>query len=169
MQPKQYIVMKWCVYGVATLLLCLLQICVLRFIRLGGVTPFLYPMLAAVVAVCEGRSGGVWFALTLGAACDLGGHSPFVGFFIFIFTGTALLSALLAEYLLEPGFLCGLAATGIAFGLTDLGRLLYFVSRGQAAGAVLRVAVLEFLVTLPLLLVVVPAYRWIRGRVSESY
>ena len=50
MQPRQYTILKWCVYGGATLALCLVQTCLLRFVRVWGVVPFLYPMLAAVVS-----------------------------------------------------------------------------------------------------------------------
>ena len=100
MQPRQYIIFKWCVYSVITLFFCLVQICGLQHLRVMGVVPFLYPVLSALVATYEGRSGGIFFATGLGALCDIGLYSPFVGFYTVAFAAAALLTALVAEYLL---------------------------------------------------------------------
>ena len=169
MQPRQYIIFKWCVYSVATLLLCLVQICGLQYLRLLGVVPFLYPVLSAMVATFEGRSGGIFFAAGLGALCDVALHPPFVGFFTAVFAAAALLTALIAEYLLAPGFLCSLMAVNITFLLLDMGRMLVYAAGGQGLITVLSVAVREFLVTLLFLPLVFPVYRWIYKRVSEDY
>ena len=171
MQPRQYTILKWCVYGGATLALCLVQTCLLRFVRVWEVVPFLYPMLAAVVSTYEGRRGGPIFAVVLGALCDLALQEPFPpGFYTFCFALAGILAAVLAEFLLTPGLLCSLAAAAGAFLITDLGRLLVLLGNGQgAAGAILWVALREFLVTLPLLPLVFWTYRRIHRRVSEEY
>ena len=172
MKPRQYTILKWGLYGGITLLLCLVQSCLLRFVRVGGVMPFLYPLLAAVVSTYEGRSGGIFFSLALGTLCDLSLQEPFFpGFYALVFTLSGFLSAVLAEFVLTPGFLCSLAAAAGTFLLTDLGRLMIFLSSGQgrAAGTVAGVAVREFLVTLPFLPLVFLLYRWLHGRVSEEY
>ena len=59
MLPKSYLVVKWTVYALATLALFALQYLLFNHIRLWGATPFLYPMLPAVLASYEGlRRGG---------------------------------------------------------------------------------------------------------------
>lgn len=169
MQPRQYIIFKWCVYSAVTLLFCLVQICGLRHLRLIGVVPLLYPVLSAMVATFEGRSGGIFFAAGLGALCDVALYPPFVGFFTAAFAAAALLTALIAEFLLTPGFLCGLIAVSITFLLLDVGRVLLYAAGGQDVAAVLSVAGREFLVTLLFLPLVFPVYRWIYKWVSEDY
>ena len=154
MQPKQYIVFKWCVYGAVTLVLCLLQRCVLSYVRLNGVTPFLYPLLAAVAASYESRTGGPFLALGLGTLCDLVLRDFPPGFHTLIFTLAALGAALIAEFLLSPGLPCSLAAGALAFGLL---------------GALLEVALWEFGLTLPLLPLVQGIYKKLHRRLSEDY
>lgn len=171
MQPKQYIIFKWCVYGAVTLLLCLLQRCILPYIRINGVTPFLYPLLIAVVAAYESRTGGPFFALGLGVLCDLILRNFPPGFHTMVFTLAALGAAVIAEFLLSPGLPCSLAAGALAFALMDLGRLAVFFQRGQgsALGALLEVALWEFALTLPLLPPIHGIYRSLHRRLSEDY
>ena len=54
MLPKSYVVFKWTVYALASLLLFALQSLLLSHIRVMGVTPFLYPILPAAAAMYEG-------------------------------------------------------------------------------------------------------------------
>ena len=60
MLPKSYVVFKWAVYAAATLLLCALQSMALNQIHALGLTPFLYPMLPALVAMFEGPRRGAF-------------------------------------------------------------------------------------------------------------
>mgnify|MGYP007025292919 CR=1 FL=1 len=57
MLPKSYVVFKWTVYALASLLLFALQSLLLSHIRVMGVTPFLYPILPAAAAM-SGESPG---------------------------------------------------------------------------------------------------------------
>ena len=50
-QPKSYLIFKWIVYALATLLMLAFQSLVLSQIRVMGLTPFLYPVLPAVAAM----------------------------------------------------------------------------------------------------------------------
>ena len=92
MQPKSYRVFKWVVYALATMLLCALQAMFFSNIRILGLTPFLYPMLPAAVAMFEGTRRGAVFALIFGVLCDLLLPAPFRGFFAIIFPVIAALS-----------------------------------------------------------------------------
>lgn len=165
--PKRYLVFKWVIYTVATFLLLQVQTWILDYVELWQVTPFLAPMLVGVVASYEGSLAGPLFALVFGVLCDLGTASPAAAFFTFIFTAAALAAALMAEHLFSPGFLCSLASTTVCYLITALGRLFLLGSGAWETGAFL--ALREFLVTLPLLLVVFPVYRWVHNKTTIEY
>lgn len=170
MLPKSYIVFKWAVYSLATLLLFALQSLVLNHIRVLGLTPFLYPMLPAVAAMYEGPRRGPVFALAVGLVCDLMLPGPFEGFFSIAFTITALLAATVAERLLTPGIFCGILVS--AGGLLITGGLRVVVqvlSGGGYLELMAHIAVGEALVTLPALAVVLPLYRTIHRRCAVDY
>ena len=72
MVARSELILRWSVYGGAGLLVCLVQGLILQRLDLWGVMPFLYPALAAMVAVWEGAvPRGAVYALCLGALCDL--------------------------------------------------------------------------------------------------
>lgn len=170
MMPKSYLVLKWTVYSLATLLLFALQYLVLDHIQVWGLTPFLYPMLPAVAASFEGLRRGSTFALAVGVVCDLLLPGPFEGFYAIAFTLTALIAALIAENLLSPGFLCGLAVSAMSLLLTGgLRILVQFLSGGGYLGLMFRMVLIESLITLPALVVVVPLYRLIHDRCASDY
>ena len=104
MMPKSYLVFKWTVYSLATLLLFALQYLVLDHIQVWGLTPFLYPMLPAVAASFEGLRRGSTFALAVGVVCDLLLPGPFEGFYAIAFTLTALIAALMPRICFPPAF-----------------------------------------------------------------
>ena len=170
MLPKSYLIFKWTVYGLATLLLFGLQSLVLNHVRILGITPFLYPMLPAVAAMYEGPRRGPAFALVLGVVCDLLLPAPFDGFFTLLFPVIAILASLVAGNLLEPGFFCGLVVSAGALLLTGGARILIrFLTGGGYLALMARIALGETLVTLPALLAVWPVYRLIHSRCAADY
>ena len=170
MLPKSYTVFKWAVYSMATLLLCAMQSMVLNHIRVLGLTPFLYPILPAVVAMFEGAQPGTVFALCFGLACDMLVPEPFPGFLAVIFPVTAVVSAWLAERLLSRGFLCALIVSSLGVLLTGGMRLfVQLLSGGRYMGLMARMVIGEGLLTLPALLVVLPVYRAIYRRCAADY
>lgn len=170
MMPKSYLIFKWTVYSLATLALFALQYLVLDNIQVLGLTPFLYPVLPAVAASYEGLRRGSVFALAVGLVCDLLLPGPFEGFFAIAFTLAALIAALIAENLLSPGFLCGLAVSAVSLGITAGMRLaVQFLSGGGYLGLMSRMALVETLITLPAILVVVPVYLLIHDRCASDY
>ena len=118
MLPKSYLIAKWTVYALATLALAAVQHLVLGQISVLGVTPFLYPMLPALVASYEGLQRGSRFSLVMGFVCDLLLFAPFPGFYTITFTLIGVLAGLIGENLLSPGWLCGftVSAMGLAIG-----------------------------------------------------
>lgn len=170
MLPKSYLVLKWAVYSLATLLLFALQYLVLNQIQVWGLFPFLYPMLPAVLSSYEGLRRGSVFSLALGVVCDLLLAGPFDGFYTIAFTIIALLSALIAENLLAPGFLCALVVSAMGLLLTGGLRILFqFLSGGGYLMLMARTALLETLLSMPALVAVLPLYRLIHRRCASDY
>lgn len=170
MLPKSYTVFKWVVYVIATLLLCALQSVVLNHVRVLGLTPFLYPVLPALVAMFEGSRPGTVFALIFGLYCDLLVPEPFPGFFALIFPVAAIAAAWVAERLTSRGFLCAMIVSSLGLLLTGALRMfVQLLSGGQYMGLMARMVVGEGLLTLPALLAALPLYRSIYRRCAADY
>ena len=170
MLPKSYTVFKWAVYAIATLLLCALQSVVLNHVRILGLTPFLYPVLPALVAMFEGPRPGSVFGLIFGLYCDLLIPEPFPGFFALIFPVAAIAAAWVAERLTSRGFLCALIVSSLGLLLTGALRMfVQLLSGGQYLGLMARMVVVEGVLTLPALLAAVPIYRAIYRRCGVEY
>lgn len=174
MLPKSYIIAKWTVYSLATLLLFGVQFLLLDHVTLWGVHPFLYPILPALAAMYEGLRRGSTFALSVGLVCDLLLQGPFPGFYAIVFTLAAILSAQIAEFLLAPGWLCGFVVSFVSMFLCGFGRILAaFFRAGGGAGfyPILMAAegLKETAVTLPWVLLALPIYRFIRRRCAAAY
>ena len=160
MLPKSYLVFKWLVYASATLLFFALQSLVLNHIRVLGLTPFLYPLLAAIPATWESPSSGTIFSLSMGVVCDLLLPGPIPCFYTLVFPLAGLFSSLLAQGLLQAGFLCSLVSAAGAFCLTDGFHCFLLWLNGRPAwetGAFL--ALREFCVTAPFIIPVTFLFR----------
>lgn len=170
MLPKSYLVFKWMVYGFAALLLFALQSLVLNHIRVFGLTPFLYPLIPATVAMYEGNRRGPVFALVLGVVCDTLLHGPFMGFFTLVFPLIAIFAAMVGENFLAPGPLCSLVVSASALLLTGGMRILvHLLSGGGYVQLMARITLGETLLSLPALVVVMPLCRAIHRRCAADY
>lgn len=170
MLPKSYVVFKWVVYTIATLLLCALQSLLFDHIHVFRLTPFLYPLLPAVLSMFEGARRGALFALFFGIACDLLLPAPFPGFFTLIFPVAATVSATVAGRLLSRGILCAMIVSCLSLLLTAAFRIfIQLLSGGQYIGLMAQIALGEAILTLPALLLVLPAYRTIYRRCASDY
>ena len=170
MLPKSYLAFKWIVYSLATLLLCALQGAVLCHIRVLSVTPFLYPVLPALVAMYEGPKRGAFHGMALGFFCDLLLPAPFSGFFTLLFPLIAMLSATIAENMLSPGFFCALLVSALGLSITGGARvLLQLLSGGRYLTLTAWIAVMEALLSLPAFAVAFPLYRAIHRRCAADY
>ena len=132
MVARSELILRWSLYGAAGLLTCLLQGLILQRLSIWGVMPFLYPALAAMVAVREGAlPAGAVYALALGAVCDLALPGAIPCFYSVAFP---------------------LAASALSFLVTGLLHAGVLAAMGHGAfGTAMAVAGKEFLVTLPLL------------------
>lgn len=156
---------KWSAYALAALLLLMLHSFTAARFRIGGVMPFLPPLLAATVASMEEPLPGALFGLVLGVLSDLALTSPLPCLYTLTFVAAALLASAIAKSLLQPGFLCSLAVSAAAFVLIDLLLFAVFLSTGRATfSAFLARAVLELLLSLPLLTVCHPVLHFVHRR-----
>ena len=102
---------KWTAYALACLLLLFGHELTLAHLRVWGIAPFLPPLLPAVLASMEDRLEGFVFALAFGVLCDLALTAPLPCLYTIAFPLTALLAALIARSVLQPGILCSLAVS----------------------------------------------------------
>lgn len=169
--PKRYLVIKWAVYALATAGLLLFQLLVVHHIRLWGLTPYLPPVLVGAAASFEGRSSSPFFAAALGLLCDLTTASPpMPGFFCLTFTLSAALASFVTEALFSRDLPGCLVASAICLALTGILRVLVLSAGGHLAfAAMCSVAAREFLISLPLLLVVYPIFRRVHKRTTFDY
>ena len=170
MLPKSYIIFKWTVYALSTALLLAVQHLFLNHIHIFNVTPFLYPMLPALVSSYEGLRRGSIFSLVLGVICDLLIFGPFDGFFTVTFTLIGIFSALIGENLLSPGWLCGFVVSLMALGINAAAHLAIFFLTGELRPLLMgHIALTECVITLPALLIILPLYRRIHRRCAVEY
>ena len=170
MLPKSYLIAKWSVYALATLALAAVQHLILSHITILDVTPFLYPILPALVASYEGLHRGSRFSLVMGILCDLLILGPFDGFYTITFTLIGVLSGLIGENLLSPGWLCGLTVSSMGLAIVNAARLLLYLLSGSLHPILMgRIAIVEILITLPMLLPSLPVYRAIHSRCAVDY
>ena len=161
MVARSELILRWSLYGAAGLLTCLLQGLILQRLSIWGVMPFLYPALAAMVAVREGAlPAGAVYALALGAVCDLALPGAIPCFYTLVFPVVGLLASLLSQSVLPAGFLCSLVGTALAFFATGLFHCLLLWVGGKAAwGTAAFLALREFCVTAPLIIPVTLLFR----------
>ena len=170
MLPKSYIIAKWTVYALATLALFAFQHLILNNIHILGVTPFLYPILPAIVASYEGLRRGSIFALVLGMVCDFLIFGPFDGFYTIIFSLIGIFSALISENLFSPGWLCGLVVSLLGLGLTLAARLILFLLAGELHPLVMvPQALIECAISLPAMFAAVPLYEYVHRHCAAEY
>ena len=133
MTPKQETLFKWTLYAGASFLCVLVQGFVLQYLRISGVFPFLYPILAATLATLEGPVNGTLYGLVLGVICDLTITAPIPCFYTLVFPLAGLCGALMSRSLLSFGWLGSLAASACAFIFTGAFHGLILALSGKSA------------------------------------
>ena len=141
-----------------------LTLCVLTVAVLPGVCEeFLFR--GAVLASMEDRLEGFVFALAFGVLCDLALTAPLPCLYTIAFPLTALLAALIARSVLQPGILCSLAVSTAAFVLVDLITAVTLLAGGRSElSAIALRAVQELALSLPLLIVCHPVLAFLHRK-----
>ena len=166
MVARSELILRWSVYGGAGLLVCLVQGLILQRLDLWGVMPFLYPALAAMVAVWEGAvPRGAVYALCQGIACDLALPGSVPCFYTIALPLAAILAGLLTREWLSSHLLSALAASALSYLVTGLLHAGVLAVTGHGAFVTaMAVAGKEFLITLPALPLLYLLLRLIHGK-----
>ena len=166
MVARSELILRWSVYGGAGLLVCLVQGLILQRLDLWGVMPFLYPALAAMVAVWEGAvPRGAVYALCLGIACDLALPGGIPCFYTIALPLAAILAGLLTREWLSSHLLSALAASALSYLVTGLLHAGVLAVTGHGAFVTaMAVAGKEFLIPLPALPLLYLLLRFLHGK-----
>lgn len=142
-------IIKWVLFGSATLLVCLLQ-GLLQHLVVFGVLPFLFPVLVAILGMYEGTVPGTVFGLVIGILCDLTIPAAIPCLYTLAFPLAGLVSALIAQSWIPAGFLCALVSSVVSFAMTDAFHALVLALTGKSAWTVAGIMTLkETALTLP--------------------
>lgn len=166
MVTRRDLAVRWTAYALATLALMLFDTLLLRHVRLWGVAPFLPPVLASTVGSLEDGKEATVYALVLGVCCDLTLTATLPCLYTLTLPLAALLAALIAKQVLQPGPMCALAVSVPAFLLVDALGALPLLLRGAQAGALFSLALRETVVSLLLLPLCYPVLSRVHRRVT---
>lgn len=166
MTRQDYIV-KWLAYALGLLPVLLLNLYILPWFPIFGTVPVLLPLAAVTVAVLEGPTAGAGFGLAVGLVYV--GLSPDVSaLLIFVLPLLGLIIGWATRYGLRQNLLsCLLCSLGTLL-LFDVGRIAWYLLRGQAGlAALLKIAGPELLWSMAFLPLIYGIFRWISNRVPQ--
>ena len=157
MLGRTEIIFKWLLYAAGVLICWILHGVALQFLDIFGVMPFIFPILAAVIAMYEGPFSGSICALVMGILCDLTISVPIPCFYTLIFPIIGMLAGLIAKNWLPMSFWCAVILSLLAFTLTDSFHFLLLVLKGSghAMQAAVDLALRETGASMPFL---IPVY-----------
>ena len=161
MLGRTEIIFKWLLYAAGVLICWSLHGVALQFLNIFGVMPFIFPMLAAVIAMYEGPFSGSICALVMGILCDLTISVPIPCFYTLVFPIIGMLAGLIAKNWLPMSFWCAAILSLLAFTLTDSFHFLLLVLKGggHAAQAAIDLACRETGASMPFLIPVYFVFR----------
>ena len=132
MLTKRDLLIKWSAYAALVLALLFVHSFTLHRLTVWGVVPFLPPLIAGTLGSLEDSRSAAIFGLIFGVCCDLTIRAPLPCLYTLAFTAAALLASVLAENVLQPGFLCSLIASLAAFIIVDMLNVLALLIGGRA-------------------------------------
>ena len=161
MLGRTEIIFKWLLYAAGVLICWSLHGVALQFLNIFGVMPFIFPMLAAVIAMYEGPFSGSICALVMGILCDLTISVPIPCFYTLVFPIIGMLAGLIAKNWLPMSFWCAAILSLLSFTLTDSFHFLLLVLKGggHAAQAAIDLACRETGASMPFLIPVYFVFR----------
>ena len=161
MLGRTEILLKWLLYAAGVLICWMLHGVALQFLDIFGVMPFIFPMLAAVIAMYEGPFSGSIFSLVLGVVCDLTIAAPIPCFYTLVFPIIGMLAGLVSKNWIPMSFLCACLLSLLAFVLTDSFHCLLLALTGSrhAMAAAFSLAIRETGASLPFLVPVFFVFR----------
>lgn len=145
--PIRNWLIKWSLYGLALLLIYLLQTLVTDRILILGVRPDLIPVAIVAVAILEGGVGGAGFGLGAGLFSVAAFYDVSI-LIILIYPLAGAIVGLVAEYVLQNNFLSCFLCVVIFFAVMEIWRVLPPLIGGDSLAALLRIALPELLYSL---------------------
>lgn len=165
MLARNELIFRWSVYTLAALLCLFIQTALLQRLTIWGVTPFLYPLLAAIPATYENPVPATVFALAMGVVCDLMLPGSIPCFYTLIFPVIGLLSSLFVLGAVSNGFLCSVFVSAAAYLLCGVFNCLLLRQPGYPIWqAGLFLTLREFCVALPFTIPMTLLFRAVHGR-----
>ena len=113
METRAELIQKWLLYSLASLLFLALQSLLLARLRIFSFTPFLLPMIPAIVGSLEQNWQALGFAVVFGILCDAALLGAFPCYYLLSSVLIVLLSDFVSRRVLTKGLLCSLI-TGFA-------------------------------------------------------
>lgn len=160
MLGRTELLFKWTLYASGILVCWLLHGFLLQYLTIFGVMPFLFPMLAAVIAMYEGPFSGSICGIVLGVVCDLVIAAPIPCFYTLIFPVISMMAGLISKNWLPMSFFCAFLLSVMAFLLTDSFHCLFLLMSGSGIpAAALWLSVREGCASLPFLIPVYFVFR----------
>ena len=161
MLGRTEIIFKWLLYAAGVLICWILHGVALQFLNIFGVMPFIFPILAAIIAMYEGPFSGSICSLIMGIFCDLTISVPIPCFYTLVFPIIGMLAGLIAKNWLPMSFWCAAILSLLSFTLTDSFHFLLLVLKGggHAAQAAIDLACRETGASMPFLIPVYFVFR----------
>ncbi len=165
MTTKDYMI-KWAVYALALLPLCVADQLILGRLSPFGVAPLLFPLAAVAVGMMEGGFAGSIYGLATGVVWWLGGAGAPA---ILLLTLAGLLAGAIAQNGLSVNLISNLLVSALLLLVGDGLRVLLYLAQGIAPlPALLQVAVPEIVCSLVFAIPVYLLYRTVWRRVGGT-
>ena len=165
METRSELIQKWLLYSLASLLFLAIQSLLLAKIRIFSLTPFLLPLIPAIVGSLEQNVQALGFAVGFGIFCDAAMLGPFPCFYLLSSVLVFLLSDFVSRRVLTKGLLCslltGLAALLLANAMNAAA--LFFAGRAALRELLPRVAGASLVSLFPVFFMH-PLYAFLYGR-----
>jgi len=157
---------KWLMYSLVFLPVLICDVMVLNRFPILGVAPMLMPLAVAAVAALEGSVAGAGFGLAVGLVCDALYGSAGSMTLLLPLCGAG--SGIVTRYGLRQNIIGCLVCSLLTLLVIDLWRVGFRMFWGFDLQALLQVAALEILYSLPFALLVFPLNNWVHRRLGGS-
>jgi len=165
MTQREHII-KWLMFSLVFLPVLICDVALLNRFPIFGITPMLMPLAVAAVATLEGSVAGAGFGLAVGLVCDALYGSA--GSMTLLLPVCGAASGIATRYGLRQNVVGCVVCSLFTLLMIDLWRVGFRMFWGYDVQALLQVAALEILYSLPFTLLVFPLNNWVHRRLGGS-
>ena len=119
METRAELIQKWLLYSLASLFFLAVQSLLLAKIRIFSLTPFLLPLIPAIVGSLEQNAQALGFSVGFGILCDAALLGAFPCFYLLSSVLVVLLAVFVSRRVLTKGMLCSFITSLAALLLTN--------------------------------------------------